>query len=283
MKLDLPDIPAPKVGLNGPEDTFPAIPDRLCRLDEYGMLIAPEESPDGFRARLDAMRTEIDYALPPDAQEIPSGIREAAERNLIELYGIRPTWVPAYLSARETGHFSAGVTALLFPENGNKMCIPLIFLSGAFQKKSRHFGYDAVETLAHEMVHAVRSGAGFPDSAYEEHFPCQVHASRFRRLAGNLFRKWQIPVLFFGGLTFAALHPAFLLTPALVLLREIQLHLRIRAAAEKLRELHLRPEPVLLRLTDSEIKMLGKGKIPAFLEDSDSLRRNLLFQRFPLS
>ena len=283
MKLDLP-IPAPKVGLNGPEDTFPAIPDRLlCRLDEYGLLIAPEESPDGFRARLDAMRTEIDYALPPDAQEIPSGIREAAERNLIELYGIRPTWVPAYLSARETGHFSAGVTALLFPENGNKMCIPLIFLSGAFLKKSRHFGYDAVETLAHEMVHAVRSGAGFPDSAYEEHFPCQVHASRFRRLAGNLFRKWQIPVLFFGGLTFAALHPAFLLTPALVLLREIQLHLRIRAAAEKLRELHLRPEPVLLRLTDSEIKMLGKGKIPAFLEDSDSLRRNLLFQRFPLS
>ena len=264
MKLSLPALPDAS-----------GLPERLCRADELGLFFAPGDSPGGFQLKLDAMRQENDYSFPDDAKDIPDGIREEAVRKVFNLYGFRPDWLPAYCSGRETGHFSAGVTLILNER------IPLVFLSGAFLKKKRHRGYSASETLAHEMVHAVRTS--FPqNSAYDEFFPCQVHDSIFRRLAGNLFRRREIPVLFFTGLVLAALHPAFLLIPLSVLLRELQLHVRIRSAAKKLREIGLRPEPVLLRLGDEEIKMLAKGRIPPDLSDPASLRRTLYYRRFPL-
>ena len=277
MKLAIPDIP------NDPGDPL----DWLCRADELGLLLNPDDkSLDEFRSGIEGKRQKLQLELPagepelpPDAAELPPGIREAAERIVFDLYGIRPSWIPAYLSTRETGYCSAGVTTIYLTDEGP--WAPVIFLSGAFRTKSRHRGYDAAETLAHEMVHAVR--AVFPDdSAYDEYFPCQVHKSRFRRVAGNFFRKWYIPVLFFCGLTFAVLRPEFLLLPLLVILRELQLSARIRSAAAKLRELGLRPLPVLLRLSDSEIKSLARGKLPACLSDSGSLRRILFFRRFRL-
>lgn len=277
MKLAIPDIP------NDPGDPL----DWLCRADELGLLLNPDDkSLDEFRSGIEGKRQKLQLELPagepelpPDAAELPPGIREAAERIVFDLYGIRPSWIPAYLSTRETGHCSAGVTTIYLTDEGP--WAPVIFLSGAFRTKSRHRGYDAAETLAHEMVHAVR--AVFPDdSAYDEYFPCQVHKSRFRRVAGNFFCKWYIPVLFFCGLTFAVLRPEFLLLPLLVILRELQLSARIRSAAAKLRELGLRPLPVLLRLSDSEIKSLARGKLPACLSDSGSLRRILFFRRFRL-
>ena len=277
MKLAIPDIP------NDPGDPL----DWLCRADELGLLLNPDDkSLDEFRSGIEGKRQKLQLELPagepelpPDAAELPPGIREAAERIVFDLYGILPSWIPAYLSTRETGHCSAGVTTIYLTDEGP--WAPVIFLSGAFRTKSRHRGYDAAETLAHEMVHAVR--AVFPDdSAYDEYFPCQVHKSRFRRVAGNFFRKWYIPVLFFCGLTFAVLRPEFLLLPLLVILRELQLSARIRSAAAKLRELGLRPLPVLLRLSDSEIKSLARGKLPACLSDSGSLRRILFFRRFRL-
>ena len=274
MKLPIPDIP------NDPGDPL----DWLCRADKLGFLLSPVDgSLEDFRSEIEKKRQELQLELPsgepelpPDAAELPPGIREKAEQIIFDLYGIRPSWVPAYLSTRETGHFSAGVTAIYLRDG--KPWAPVIFLSGAFRSKPRHRGYDAAETLAHEMVHAVR--ADFPSEAYDEYFPCQVHKSRFRRAAGNFFRKWYIPVLFFCGLTFSVLRPEFLILPLLVLLRELQLSARIRSAADKVREIGLRPMPVLLRLSDKEIKMLARGKLPACLSESGSLRRDLFFRRF---
>lgn len=274
MKLPIPDIP------NDPGDPL----DWLCRADKLGFLLSPVDgSLEEFRSKVEEMRQELHFELPagepelpPDAAELPPGIREKAEQIIFDLYGIRPSWVPAYLSTRETGRFSAGVTAIYLTDEGP--WAPVIFLSGAFRTKTRCRGYDAAETLAHEMVHAVR--ADFPSEAYDEYFPCQVHKSRFRRAAGNFFRKWYIPVLFFCGLTFSVLRPEFLILPLLVLLRELQLSARIRSAADKVREIGLRPMPVLLRLSDKEIKMLARGKLPACLSESGSLRRDLFFRRF---
>lgn len=247
----------------------------LCRADELGLLLAPDESFGDFLARLDAMRRDNEYRGMDSAQELPPGIREQAEQLTAERYGFRPDWLPVFCSTRETGRFSAGIT-LIF-DNG----LPLVFLAGAFLKKRNYRGYSAVETLAHETVHAAR--AAFPSrSAYDEYFPCMIHASRFRRLAGNLFRRWEIPAIFFVGLTLSVLHPGFLVAPLLVLLREWQLRRRLHAAAEKLRSLGLRPEPVLLRLSDGEIRQLAKRHTPVFLTDPASLRAELLYRRFSL-
>jgi hypothetical protein len=154
--------------------------------------------------------------------------------------------------------------------------LPLVYLSGAFLKKARHRGYDPAETLAHESVHAARTA--FPEnSSYDEYFPCQVHASPFRRLAGNLFRRWYIPLLFFLGL-----NPFLFILPLGLLTREVILLCRLRIAREKLRSLGLRPDPVLLRLSDAEIRDLAAGRLPACLTEGSSLRRQLFFRRFAL-
>ena len=249
-------------------------PDWILRADEAGLPMLPGESESAFRERLRVMEKELaaldseTAALPP----VPTAVRERAQQIVAKLYGIAPTWVAALFSTRETGRFSAGVTGLTDDRT------PIIFLSGAFERKVRHRGYTAEETLAHEMVHAARSA--FPDSVYEEYFPCQVHASRFRRSAGNFFRSWYIPVLFFGGLCAAVLHPVFIVLPLLLLLREMQLRLRLRRAAETLCRVGLEPGPVLLRLSDREIHTLSGGELPDFMQDGTSVRREVLYRRF---
>jgi len=54
----------------------------------------------------------------------------------------------------------------------------------------------------------------------------------------------------------------------------------MRSAAKKISSLGLRPEPVLLRLSDAEIRTLAEGKLPSCLADSSSLRFRLFFSRF---
>ena len=245
----------------------------LCRADEQGLLIAPEESFEAFSARMEQLQKELPANLPPGLPEVSDSVRVAASAITEKLYGFRMDWLPAGYSSHETGHFSAGVSLI------RDDFLPLVCLSGAFLKKKIHRGYTAEETLAHESVHAAR--IAFPDkSGYDEYFPCQVHESGFRKLAGNLFRRWLIPVVFFFGLTFAVLNPILLIFPLIVLLSEIRLYRIMRSAAKKISSLGLRPEPVLLRLSDPEIRTLAKGKLPSCLADSSSLRFRLFFSRF---
>ena len=240
----------------------------LCRADECGLPIAPGESFEAFRERLTQLRKELPEHLPADLPEVPAAVRERAGSILSALYGFDAGWLPAYCSTAETGHFSAGVSVIIDDK------LPLVYLSGAFLDRSRHLGYDAGETLAHESVHAARA-AFSPDSAYEEYFACQVHASKFRRNAGNLFRRWYIPVLFFLGL-----NPFLFILPLMILLREFQLRRRLRRAGDRLAAMDLRPEPVLLWLSDDEITELAAGRVPAVFADETSLRRQLFFRRF---
>lgn len=244
--------------------------ERLCRADEAGLLIAPGESAESFVRRIERMRKELPENLPAGLPEVTGPVREKSEEITFSRYGFRASWLPAYYSIRETGHFSAGVSVILDD------LLPLVYLSGAFLKKARHRGYDPAETLAHESVHAARTA--FPEnSSYDEYFPCQVHASPFRRLAGNLFRRWYIPLLFFLGL-----NPFLFILPLGILTREVILLRRLRIAREKLRSLGLRPDPVLLRLSDAEIRDLAAGRLPACLTEGSSLRRQLFFRRFAL-
>lgn len=248
----------------------------LCRADELGLLIAPGESFEAFSVRLDKLFRALSENLPAGLPEVSGSVREKAEERTAALYGFRADWLPACYSTAETGHFSAGVSVI------REDFLPLAYLSGAFLKKTKHHGYTAEETLAHESVHVAR--IAFPDrSDYDEYFPCQVHTSRFRRLAGNLFRRWQIPAVFWIGLTVAFLNPVLLIFPLLVLLTEFRLIRQIRAAGEKICSLGLRPEPVLLRLADSEIRALAAGKLPLCLSDEGSLRYRLFFRRFALN
>lgn len=248
-------------------------------LDSAGLFPASGETPEAFAERIARLEQELDgisadrafQVLIADSPEIPSALREEAENLTWEKFRFRAGWVPAWYSARQTGFLSAGIQ--LEADN----LLPLVFLHSGFIRKQRRLGYDAAETLAHEMIHAVR--IPFPGSVYEEYFPCQMSRSAFRRNVGNLFRKGYLPLLFFGGLALAPVLASLetgiwyapLIFPLLILLREIQIRLRLARAAANLRHAGLNPFPVLLRLSDSEIFELARcspGEIPGMAKKS---------------
>lgn len=248
-------------------------------LDSAGLFPASGETPEAFAERIARLEQELDgisadrafQVLIADSPEILSALREEAENLTWGKFRFRAGWVPAWYSARQTGFLSAGIQ--LEADN----LLPLVFLHSGFIRKQRRLGYDAAETLAHEMIHAVR--IPFPGSVYEEYFPCQMSRSAFRRNVGNLFRKWYLPLLFFGGLALAPVLASLetgiwyapLIFPLLILLREIQIRLRLARAAANLRHAGLNPFPVLLRLSDSEIFELARcspGEIPGMAKKS---------------
>ena len=259
-------------------------------LDSAGLFPAPGETPEQFRARIASLSRELE-ALPAEGSDlqpliaqappVPDELRRQAARLTGEYYRFRADWVPAWFSSRQTGHFSAGI--LLEVEQ----TLPLLFLHGDFARRSRHLGYDAAETLAHELIHAVR--IPFTPSAYEEYFPCRIHRSAFRRLAGNLFRRRDLALLFLGGTAAAPILAAAgisgwqlpLLLPFLILLRELFLRRRLHLAEEALRRAGLEPLPVLLRLSDREIAetaRLAPEEIRA--KEAASFRWQLFRERF---
>lgn len=258
-------------------------------LDSAGLFPASGETPEAFAERIARLEQELDgisadrafQVLIADSPEIPSALREEAENLTWEKFRFRAGWVPAWYSAARTGFLSAGI---LLEADG---LLPLVFLHGGFIRKRRRLGYDAAETLAHEMIHAVR--IPFPGSAYEEYFPCQMSRSAFRRNAGNLFRNRYLPLLFFGGLALSPVLAALgtdawyapLIFPMLILLREIQIRLRLARASKNLRNAGLNPLPVLLRLSDAEIFRLAHSTPEQIQETAKkSSRRKFLQKKF---
>ena len=264
------------------------LPGLLGELDDAGFFLAPDESITQLTERLSALADGLSLLpeepllmkLTADAAEVSGTLRDRAYELTSQKFRFRMKWIPVWYSPRQTGIFSAGVLLEI------DQILPLVFLNNGFSGKGKYMGYDAAETLAHEMIHAAR--IAFPASAYEEYFSCHVNRSAFRRAVGNLFRRWYLPLLFFGGVTIAAFllaagwHFWFaLLLPSLLLfIREIILHRRIRAAGEKLHRAGL-DEALLLRLSDSEIFALSRSKPEEImLKKNESLRWAMLLEKF---
>ncbi len=234
----------------------------VAELDAMGLFPAAGETDEAFSARLEKLSRELEAIqnrqsdledLIQQSRPLSPEVRAAADRLTWEKYRFRADWVPGWYSSRQTGFFSAGI---LLEIDG---WLPLVFLHGKFAVRKRRIGYNDAETLAHELVHAVRTV--FPFSVYGEYFPCQVHASAFRRQVGNIFRRWYWPFLLFGGIAavpvLAAAESIFwfipLAGPLLVVARELWIRKRLRKAADNLRRAGMEPLPVLLRLSDQEI------------------------------
>lgn len=242
------------------------LPAVLAELDSCGLFPAPEETLEQFRSRLAAMFQELEairngsselQELIGQAPPVSGELRRKADQLTWAKYRFRAGWIPAWYSTRQTGFFSVGI--LLEVDRR----LPLLFLHGGFRRRKVRRGYGAAETMAHELVHAVR--CAFPASAYEEFFPCRMSGSRFRRMVGNLFRRWYLPALLFGGIAAVPVLAAAelpgcavpLLLPLAVVLRELVLARRLRRAERVLRRAGLEPLPVLLRLSDREIAVLA--------------------------
>jgi hypothetical protein len=262
----------------------------LVELDRNGFFWAPTESLDQYIERIESAQQMLEEltsdpelrAQLDGAKEVPTELKDAANKLLEEDYHFRMDWLPAWYSSKQTGRLSAGIQLAV---DG---ALPMIFLNSGFERRQRYRRYDAKETLAHELVHAAR--IAFSHSAYDEYFPCQTSSSGFRRFVGNFFRCWEIPTLFFGSLLIAVclgvlyiqFWPLFLLPPIAILLREFLLRYRIRAAEKFLWNAGIHPNAIL-RLDDAEIKMLANAPpddlvVGRFIEKS--LRWKMLGMRF---
>lgn len=265
------------------------LPGVLGELDGAGFFLAPDESVSQLTERLSALADGLSLVpedplltkLTADTPEVSDTLKDRAHELTSQKFRFRMKWIPVWYSSRQTGIFSAGVLLEI------DRILPLVFLNNGFACKGKYMGYDAAETLAHEMIHAAR--IAFPASAYEEYFSCHVNRSAFRRAVGNLFRRWYLPLLFFGGVTMTVFllvagwrfwSALLLLPPVLIFSREIILHRRIRAAGEKLRRAGL-DEALLLRLSDSEIFALSRSKPEEImLKKNESLRWAMLLEKF---
>ena len=260
----------------------------LERFDSSGLFPVPGETGEHFTGRMERLHGELEALRSgsSDLQEMvaslpspPPDVLEKSVELTWKIYRFRAEWVPVRCSSKQTGFLSAGV--LLEIDH----LLPLVFLHGAFADRKKRMGYDASETLAHEMVHAVRTA--FPPSVYEEYFACQVNASAFRRTVGTLFRRRELPLLFFGGVAAAPVLASVgvswwflpLLLPLGVVLREVFLRIRLARAAEHLHQAGLAALPLLLRLSDGEIReiaALAPEEILAKSESSDRWKRLLM-------
>ena len=144
-----------------PEE-FPAV---LAELDSCGLFPAPEETLEQFRSRLAAMFQELEairngsselQELIGQAPPVSGELRREADQLTWAKYRFRAGWIPAWYSTRQTGFFSVGI--LLEVDRR----LPLLFLHGGFRRRKVRRGYGAAETMAHELVHAVR--CAFPTS-----------------------------------------------------------------------------------------------------------------------
>ncbi len=269
------------------------LPALSAKLDAAGLFPVPGESSERFLDRLKQLRRELEalqrgssdlLALIADASPVSGALRDRAAELTRETFRFHAEWVPAWYSSRQTGFLSAGIVL----EVDRK--VPLLFLHSAFSRCARRMGYDAAETMAHELVHAVRTA--FPPSVYEEYFACRMSCSAFRRCVGSLFRRWYLALFFFGG--FAAtpilaaaeipFWPMPLLLPLLVVLRESLLRRRLCRAAAARRRAGLEPLPVLLRLSDCEIaETAGESPEKIRKKAAVSFRWRLFQERFPLT
>lgn len=271
-------------------------PEELCtllaELDSAGLFLAPGETVEQFADRLAVLHKELTslrnkssefLELIAQAPPVSRVLYRKAGRLTWKQYRFRADWVPSWYSSRQTGFFSAGV------QLGVDDRLPLLFLHGGFIRKHRRLGYNAGETLAHELVHAVR--IAFPPSAYEEYFPCRINRIRFRKIAGNLFRRWELPALFFCGLAAVPMlavmeYPYWylpLILPLVIVLREMVLLRRLGRAAGNLQQAGFDARPLLLRLSDREIfelAALAPEKIQ--MKRNESIRWNMLLQKFCL-
>ncbi|MDD4818541.1 MAG: hypothetical protein PHI85_11305 [Victivallaceae bacterium] len=278
--------------------------------DAAGLLVAPGETIDEFRSRLErlfAWRRDFLGALKRDGRAavapgltvradsaVDDGVFAEAAEVTERLYGFAVNWVPGFYLTEPLGFFWGGCS-WTDPADGQAV----FTLRSAFQRRSRWLWYDRTELAAHELCHIAH--APVSDPSLEEFFAYRSGRGRLRRVLGNCFvHDWDalifmVPslLLFCAQLGVAmgwwsvAMWPFWLLTfggPGYLLLRSEHAVNRWRRARRRLLAAGVgSPDPVLFRLTAAEIRELSalpEAEVASWLNTPRDLRFEVLRKRF---
>lgn len=211
--------------------------EELLALNNEGFIPGPGEKEEEFAKRVEEAKFFF-----KQGQWIGREAWDWAWATTQQAFGFKSLWVPAFYGKKGLFPWEAGAAWL----EGRK-------LSGV-QLREKGWACASEEVLAHEAVHAARSG--FEEPRFEEFFAYATAAKKWRRVLGPIVRRpWEVWPFLIG-----ALYPSMAaLWAALGLARLIRNHWILRKAASFLGG-GRRARILLLRMTDLEIVELSRGR-----------------------
>ena len=244
--------------------------EELLSLNANGIIPGPLDNEESLRQRATFLKTR---ALEQNA--LSQEDWEGAHERVYALFDCKPIHLPAFYSNRSLTPWQAAASWI---ENGQLIAIQL---RKSLQNKP-YFGYQKEEILAHEAIHAARSG--FSEPLFEEFFAYCACKNKWRKTFGPFFRKpWEAwPLLFF--LVAGIFSPLFYigalsyLTGGLI--RLYQIHHRFKRASSHLQKWakdSTKVLPLLFRLTDAEITKFASGEdLKSYASKQKCLRWRLI-------
>ena len=274
----------------------------LRKFDRHGLFPAPGENSQEFAARLTRLAAALNdlerqlqqkkyvepcsgIKLKKDAV-IPNNIYNEALAKTIELYDVKPDWVPGFFADESFGLLWGGCALSDMESN-----LVLFIIRKVFRQKRRFLVYDRQELMAHELTHAAHQSIN--EIKYEEYFAYRTAQSKLRKFFGgcfiykydamlfllpilllpivqilNVFAKVNLPMEYFYII--AALYPVFL---------SLRCFFTWQTAAKARKFLQKNsvadPDAVLFRMTAAEIASLARGK----MAQGNDLRWTLIKER----
>ncbi len=283
----------------------------LVQLDCRGLLLGADESAEQYASRLERLRANIsrmEEALEKEgaygvegisveeSRRIPPDVFREARHTTEFLYGFSVDWVPGFFIT-PPGVFFGGCAFHFYPD-----FFALFIIRTSFRTRQRWLIYSRRELLAHELCHVAR--IGLESRIFEETFAYQTASSRFRKLAGGVFRSPADSFVFLGStllllgsqLCRTAFVPRLWVWPfwalvggvfAFLALRHGRYSLQFARAVRSLRYVSPRNAlQILFRCTDTEVQELARmsraPEIRDWLESKtlSSLRWQVVNARF---
>ena len=241
----------------------------LLFLNSQGFIPGPTESEEAFLVRVSCIKAEFEQG-----DWIPRAHWDWVRIHLKEIFDFEPHCLPAFYSNKGLTPWQG---AACWIEEGKRVSVQL--REGL--RKGFYLGYSRTEILAHEAVHAARSA--FNESASEEFFAFMASEKWWRRAFGPIVRRpWEVWGFLIGaaaGLVspWGSLFAALWVGAGFV--RLLKLQNKMRRAGKNLMGVvgAKRARAILLRLTDTEIKLFSKGEnLAAYANSQTCLRWRLI-------
>src|SRR3989338_7865210 len=239
----------------------------LLALDKNGLIPGPGETQEEFFQRADASKQKFE-----EGSWIPEPHWDWVRTHLYQMYAVKPFYICAFYSSRNLAPWQGAASWI----QGRQL--DSIQLRMSLRRGSYLGLYDREEILAHEAVHAARSG--FQESRFEEFFAYMTSQKKWCRLLGPIVRKpWEVwPFLLFSlaGMFLHGFYLAALLWLFLGLIRLYRTHRVLKRAGREILQCvaeKRRMRSILFRLSDAEIVRFARGgSIRHYAKEQKELR-----------
>lgn len=239
----------------------------IFSLDKEGFIPGPGENEKDFLDRVDRTKKKFEKG-----GWIPASHWSWVRESLYEILNVKPLYICAFYSNRRLAPWQGAAAWIEGRE------VSAIQLREGLRKGIYLGIYRREEILAHEAVHAIRSG--FNEDRYEEFFAYMTSEKKWRRVLGPILQRpweaWPFLLCAVGGIIWPACYLGAALWMGLGFYRLNRRHLRLRRASERILEVAgdaKGARAVLFRLTDEEIDRFAKGEsIKTYAQKQNCLR-----------